>query len=57
MFFIFKARNDFIKLRQAFVKSLILNYFDPEHYIKIKTDVFSFAIGEIFSQLTLNNLA
>ena len=32
-FFIFKARLAFTKLRQAFLKALILYYFDSECYI------------------------
>ena len=32
-FFTFGARQAFIKLRQIFVKSLILNHFDLEHHI------------------------
>ncbi len=46
------ARKAFIKLKQAFIEALILNHFDPEHYIRIKTDASNYAIGEIFSQLT-----
>ena len=29
----------FTKLRQAFVKTPILQHFDPEHHIQIETDV------------------
>ena len=55
-FLTFKARLAFTKLRQAFVKALIFYYFDPEYYIWIKTNALNYAIGEIFSWLTLNNL-
>ncbi len=51
-----RARKSFTKLRQAFVKALILNYFDPKHHIIIEKDVSGYAIGEIFSQLTLDDL-
>ena len=50
------AKLAFIKLRQAFVKALILNYFDPEDYIYVKTDALGDAIGRVLSQQTLNNL-
>ena len=49
-------RLAFTKLRQAFVKVLILYYFDLECYIRIEIDISDYAIGEIFSQLTLDNL-
>ncbi len=51
-----KARKAFTKLRQAFVKAPILNHFDPERHIQIETDTSSYAIGGIFSQLTLDDL-
>ena len=39
-----------------FIEAPILNYFDPEDHIQIETDVSSYAIGEIFSQLILDDL-
>ena len=45
-----------IKLKQAFVKALILNHIDLERYIQIETDVLGYAIGRIFTQLTSDNL-
>ena len=33
LFFIFGVRKAFTKLKQIFVKALILDYFDPEHHI------------------------
>lgn len=54
--FTFEARKAFTKLKQAFVKTLILNYFDLKCYIQIKTDIFGYAINGIPSQLTLNDL-
>ena len=56
MFLTTDARRAFIKLRQVFAKALILNHFDREHHIRIETDTLGYAIGEIFSQLTLDNL-
>ena len=46
----------FNHLRHAFTQALILQYFDPEWYIRIKTDASNYAIGGVLSQLTLNNL-
>ncbi len=54
--FIFGAMKVFTKLRQAFVKALILNYFDLEYHIWIKMDASGYTISEISSQLTLDNL-
>ncbi len=56
MFFNFEARKAFTKLRQVFVEALILNYFDLEYHIGIKTDTFDYMIGEILGQLTLDDL-
>ena len=39
-------------MRQAFIEAPILNHFDPERHIQIKTDVSGYAIGEILRQLT-----
>ncbi len=55
LFLIFEVRKAFTELKQAFVKAPILNHFDPERYIRIETDAFGYAIGGIFSQLTLDN--
>ncbi len=51
-----KARKTFTNLKQEFVEAPILNHFDPECHIRIETDTSSYAIGEIFSQLTLDDL-
>ncbi len=51
------ARKAFTKLRQAFVKALILNHFDPKYYIQIETDVFTYAISRILNQLTSDDLS
>ena len=55
-FFTSKARLVFIKLRQTFVKALILYYFDSKHYIRVKMDILGYGIGRILSFLTSDNL-
>ena len=55
-FFTFRARLTFTKLRQTFVKTLILHYFDLEHHILVEMDVSGYDIGGIFSLLILDNL-
>ena len=55
-FFIFIARLAFTKLRQAFVKTPILYYYDPKCHIWIKTNVSRYAINRILSQLILDDL-
>ena len=51
------ARLAFMELRQAFLKAPIFHHFDLECHIRIETDVSSYAIGGVFSQLTLDNLS
>ena len=46
----------FTKLRQAFVKALILYYFDSKRHIRVKPDVSSYIIIEVLSQLILDDL-
>ena len=55
-FLITNAKRAFTKLRQAFIKAPIPNYFNPEHHIWIETDASGYAIGKILSQLTLDDL-
>ena len=55
-FFIANARKAFTKLRQVFIKALILNLIDLERYIRIEINPLGYIIDRIFSQLTLNNL-
>ena len=55
-FFTSNIRKDFTKLRQAFIEAPILNFFDPEHPIQIKTDVLGHVTSRILSQLTLDDL-
>ncbi len=50
-----KAKKAFTKLRQALVKALILNHFNPERHILVETDASGYAIGRSLSQLTLDN--
>ena len=50
------AKLAFFKLRQVFVKALILYHFDLERHIWIKMDASSYAIGGVLSQLTLDEL-
>ena len=51
-FFTPKARLAFTQLRQAFVEALIIYHFDPKNHIRIESDVLSYAIGGILSQLS-----
>ena len=51
-----RAKLAFTKLRQAFVKALILYHFDPKCHIRIETYILNYAIGGVLSQLTLNDL-
>ena len=44
-----KAKKGFNRLRQAFIKAPILQYFDLECHIRIETDASSYAIGEVLS--------
>ena len=49
------ARMAFTKLRQAFIKALILHHFDLERHIRVETDISAYAIGGVLSQLTSDN--
>ena len=51
------AKQGFTQLRQAFIKALIFQHFDPECYIRIETDASGYTIGGVLSQLTSDNLA
>ena len=55
-FFTPGAKLKFPELRQIFVKIPILYHFDLECHIWIKTDVLSYAIGKVLSQLALDDL-
>ena len=55
-FLTFGARLAFNKLGQVYIKVLILHHFNQKCYIQIKMDALDYAIGGIFTQLTLNDL-
>ena len=55
-FFTPETKLAFTKLRKAFLKALILHHFNPKRHIRIETNVSSYAISGVFSQLTLDNL-
>ena len=55
-FLTFEASTAFIQLRQAFTKASILQHFDLEYHIRIKTNVSGYAIGEVLSQLILDSI-
>lgn len=48
-FFIIKAGLIFIKLKQVFIKVLILNNFDMKYHIYIKTNISRYIIGGILN--------
>ena len=50
------ARMAFTKLRQVFIKILILYHFDLERYILIEMDISGYAIGRVLSQLISDDL-
>ena len=54
-FLTLRAKLAFIQLRQAFFKALIFYHFNSKRHIQIETDVSSYAIGEVLSQLILDN--
>ena len=47
------AKKIFNYLRQVFIKSLILWYFDPKSHIQIKINASSYAIAWVLTQLNL----
>ena len=44
-----RARKVITKLRQTFIKALILHYFDSECYIQVETDVSGYGIDAVLS--------
>ena len=54
-FLTLNAKKAFNYLRLAFIKAPILQHFDPESYIRIKTDALGYAIGGMLSQLNLDS--
>ncbi len=51
-FLTFKTKETFIYLQKAFIKVLILYYFDMKRHICIKTDILRYAISKVLSQIT-----
>ena len=51
-----RAKKAFTELRQAFIKTPILHHFDSERHIRVETDASGYAIGEVLSQLILDDL-
>ena len=49
------AKKAFNHLRLAFIKTLILPYFDLENYIQIETNASDYTISKVLSQLNLNS--
>lgn len=52
-FLIFKTSLVLSQLKKIFTKTLILHYFDPEYYVLIKTNILSYVINQVLSELTL----
>ena len=50
------GRETFNRLRQAFTKAPILRHFDLECHIRIETNASGYAIGEVLSQQTSNQV-
>ena len=51
------TKKAFNHLWHAFTKAPILQHFDPKRYIPIETNASGYSIGEILSQLTLDDLS
>ena len=51
-FLTLEARLPFTQLRQAFIEALIFDHFDAKRRIWIETDISSYAIGGVLSQLS-----
>ena len=54
IFLIFNAKKTFNYLELIFIKALILQYFDLKSHIWIKTNISSYIISRILSQLNLD---
>ena len=57
IFLTFNAKKAFNYLRQAFIKAPILRHFNSDCYIQIKTDVSSYVIDGVLSELNLDSNA
>ena len=53
---ILATKKIFNHLRHAFTQAPIVQHFDLERHIRIKTDASAYAIGRVLSQLTLDDL-
>lgn len=53
-FFTLIARLTFVELKQTFSITLIFYHFDPKYLICIETNLSSYAMSRIFSQLISN---
>lgn len=51
-----RAKKVFIHLQIAFIKISILDHFDLQRYIHIKTDIFRYIISRVLSQMISNYL-
>ena len=49
------AKKVFNHLWLAFIKALILQHFDLENHIQIKTDISGYAISRVLNQLNFNS--
>ena len=49
------TKKAFNHLRLVLIKASILQYFDPESHIRIKTDTLGYVIGRVLSQLNLDS--
>lgn len=50
-----EVKGAFVKLKKAFIKALILRYFNPKKRIVVETDASGFTISGIISQLQEDN--
>ena len=48
-FLILNTKKNFKRLRQAFIKALIYQYFNLKYYIQIKTNISSYIINRLLS--------
>ncbi len=51
-FLTLEVKKAFTYLQKAYIKALILRYFDLEYHIQIKNDILGYAISGVLSQLT-----
>ena len=56
-FFTFSIKKVFNRLKQAFIKALILRHYDPECHIQIEINASSYVISRVLSQLTFDHLS